>query len=59
MKTVPFDELPLSPVRSFTYHNGQARADDVQRVIVYKLNFYPCSPPSHYHLYLQHRPPIQ
>jgi hypothetical protein len=41
MKTVPFDELPPYPVRSFTYHNEQARVDDVQRVIVYKLNHYP------------------
>jgi hypothetical protein len=59
MKTVRFDELPPYPIRSFTYRNEQARADDVQRVIVYKLNRYPCSPPSHYHLYLQNRPPIQ
>jgi hypothetical protein len=29
MKTVWFDELPLYPVSSFTYHNEQARADDV------------------------------
>jgi hypothetical protein len=41
MKTVWFDELPPFPVGSFTYRNEQARAEDVQRVIVYKLNRYP------------------
>jgi len=27
------------PVRSFTYRNGQVRADEVQRVIVYKAKY--------------------
>jgi hypothetical protein len=36
VKSVPFDELPPYPVRSFTYHNEQFRADELQRVIVYK-----------------------
>jgi hypothetical protein len=40
MKTVWLDELPPYPVRSFTYRNEQARADDVQTVIMYKLNRY-------------------
>jgi hypothetical protein len=35
METVWFDELPLHPVRSFTYRNEQVRADEVPRVIVY------------------------
>jgi hypothetical protein len=41
MKTVWFDERPPYPVRIFTYRNEQARADDVQRVIVYILNRFP------------------
>jgi hypothetical protein len=31
-----FNDLPLYPARSFTYCNEQVRADEVQRVIMYK-----------------------
>jgi len=31
------DELHPYPVRAFTYRTEQARADDVQRVIVYNF----------------------
>jgi len=31
------DEPHPYPVRSFTYRTAQVRADEVQRVIVYKL----------------------
>jgi hypothetical protein len=40
VKAVPFDELPPYPVRIATYRNELVWADEVKRVIVYKLNLF-------------------